>query len=37
MIKEELGMDLLMIGILAGCFLLLKLFADWCGRQVEKS
>jgi len=37
MTKEELGMDLLMLGILVVCFLLLKLFADWCGRQVEKS
>jgi len=30
-------MDLLMIGILAVCFLLVILLADWCGRQVEKS
>ncbi len=30
-------MDLLMAGTLAACFLLIKLFADWCGRQVEKS
>ncbi len=30
-------MDLFMIGILAICFLLLKWFADWCARQVEKS
>ncbi len=30
-------MDFLMIGMLAVCFLLLKWFADWCGRQVEKS
>ena len=29
-------MDFLMIGILIACFLILKLFADWCGRQVEK-
>ncbi|MPM45910.1 hypothetical protein SDC9_92602 [bioreactor metagenome] len=29
-------MDLLMVGILAACFLLIKLFVDWCGRQVEK-
>ncbi|XWX62567.1 hypothetical protein AusDCA_2678 [Desulfitobacterium sp. AusDCA] len=30
-------MDFLMMGTLAVCFLLIKLFADWCGRQVEKS
>jgi len=30
-------MDLLMVAILAACYLLIKLFADWCGRQVEKS
>lgn len=30
-------MDFLMLGILAVCFLLVKLFADWCERQVEKS
>lgn len=30
-------MDILMIGIMAVCFLLIKLLADWCGRQVEKS
>lgn len=30
-------MDFLMFGILATCFLLVKLFADWCGCQVEKS
>lgn len=35
--KEELGMDILMIGTLGVSFLIIKLFADWCGRQVEKS
>ncbi len=30
-------MDFLMIGILAICYLLIKLFADWCEHQVEKS
>ena len=30
-------MDLLMLGTLAVCFLLVKLLADWCERQVEKS
>lgn len=30
-------MDILMIGILAVCFLLIKLLTDWCGRQIEKS
>jgi hypothetical protein len=30
-------MDFLMLGVLAVCFLLIKLFADWCGRQIEKS
>lgn len=30
-------MDFLMIGILAISYLLLKLFADWCGRQIEKA
>ena len=30
-------MDFLMLGILAVCFLLVKLFAGWCGHQVEKS
>lgn len=30
-------MDFLMIGILAACFLLIKLLADWCGHQIEKS
>ncbi len=29
-------MDFLMIGILIACFLILKLFTDWCSRQVEK-
>lgn len=29
-------MDVLMIVILAVCFGSVKLFADWCGRQVEK-
>jgi hypothetical protein len=29
-------MDFLMIGILAVSYLLIKLFADWCGRQIEK-
>jgi hypothetical protein len=29
-------MDFIMLGTLAVCFLLIKLFADWCGRQVEK-
>jgi len=28
-------MDFLMFGILAICFILVKLLADWCGRQVE--
>jgi len=30
-------MDFLMFGILAICFIVVKMFADWCGRQVEKS
>lgn len=30
-------MDFLMIGILAISYLLIKLFADWCERQIEKS
>jgi hypothetical protein len=30
-------MDFLMICILAVCYLLIKLFADWCERQIEKS
>jgi len=30
-------MDFLMIGILAISFLLVKLLADWCGRQIERS
>ncbi len=30
-------MDFLMIGILAISYLLIKLFADWCEHQVEKS
>jgi len=30
-------MDFLMVGTLAVCYLLVKLLADWCGRQVEKS
>lgn len=30
-------MDFLMIGILVISYLLIKLFADWCGRQIEKS
>jgi hypothetical protein len=29
-------MDLMMIGTLAICYLLVKYFADWCGHQVEK-
>jgi hypothetical protein len=28
-------MDLAMGGILLVCFGLMKLFTDWCGRQVE--
>lgn len=30
-------MDFMMIGILAISFLLVKLLADWCGRQLERS
>lgn len=30
-------MDFLMIGILTISFLLVKLLADWCGRQIERS
>lgn len=30
-------MDFLMIGILAISFLLVKVLADWCGRQIERS
>lgn len=30
-------MDFLMIGILAFSYLLIKLFATWCERQIEKS
>lgn len=30
-------MDFLMVGILIVCYLLVKLLADWCGCQVEKS
>lgn len=30
-------MDFLMVGTLAVCFLIIKLFADWCEHQVEKS
>lgn len=30
-------MDFLMIGILAVSYLLIKLFANWCERQIEKS
>jgi len=30
-------MDFLMIGTLAISFLLVKLLADWCGRQLERS
>jgi len=30
-------MDFLMIGILAISFLSVKLLADWCGRQIERS
>lgn len=33
----NLLMDLAMLGTLAGCYLLMKWFACWCGRQVEKS
>lgn len=29
-------MDILMVGTLAISFVLLKLLADWCGRQTEK-
>lgn len=28
-------MDLIMLAVLAGCFGLVKLFADFCERQVE--
>jgi hypothetical protein len=30
-------MDFLMAGILAVCFLFVKMLVGWCGRQVEKS
>lgn len=30
-------MDFIIFGILAICYLLLKLFADWCERQIERS
>lgn len=30
-------MDLAMLAILLACFGLMKLFADWCGRQVDVS
>ncbi len=30
-------MDFLMIGILAVSYLLIKLLADWCEHQIEKS
>ena len=30
-------MDILMLIVLVICFLILKLFADWCGHQIEKS
>lgn len=30
-------MDFLMIGILAFSYLLIKLFTNWCERQIEKS
>lgn len=29
-------MDLWIIAIMAGSFLLIKLLAEWCGRQIEK-
>lgn len=29
-------MDLAMLAILAASFLLVKLLADWCGKQLEK-
>ncbi len=29
-------MDLLMILVLAAGFFLVKLLADWCGREVQK-
>lgn len=28
-------MDLIMVGTLAVSFLVIKLFADWCQKQVE--
>ena len=30
-------MDFLIIGTLVVSFLLVKLLADWCGRQLERS
>lgn len=30
-------MDFLMLGILAVSYFLIKLFADWCGHQIERS
>lgn len=30
-------MDFLMLGVLAVGYLLIKLFTDWCGHQIEKS
>lgn len=29
-------MDLAMIAILLVCFGLMKLFTDWCGRQIDR-
>lgn len=28
-------MDLAMIAVLVVCFVLMKLFTDWCSRQVD--
>lgn len=32
----KFGMDLVIVGTLAVCYLLIKCFADWCGHQIEK-
>lgn len=29
-------MDIIMIAVLAGSFVLIKLLADWCERQIDR-
>lgn len=35
--QKGVYMDILILGLLAVCFLLVKLLIDWCSSQIDKS